>query len=219
MYRILEDFFKQWKKSVPGAPILLKGARQVGKTYLARKLGSEFQHFDEINFEKNPQFKELFQKDLDPKRILRDLALSLNQTFRPGESLLFLDEIHECPAAIKALRYFKEELPELHLIAAGSLLEFELEKIGMPVGRVDYLTVYPMNWHEFLLARGFGQLAAACQSYQLLKDNAFPTALHHQLNHLLGEYIAIGGMPEVVERWVSTQDFNQGLKNTHVRHR
>ena len=121
MKRDLMFHLKAWQTDGDRKPLLLRGARQVGKSYLARELGREFPGFVEINFELEPGLKLLFEKDLDPVRITRDLAIALGKDITPGEPLLFLDEIQECPKAITALRYFYEKMPLLHIIAAGSL--------------------------------------------------------------------------------------------------
>ena len=141
MKRLITRHLLEWSTNSRRKPLLLRGARQIGKTFEARKLGENFQNFVEVNFEKNPEVKNLFEKNLDVTRIVRDLELIMQQKIIPGETLLFFDEIQEAPQAIIALRYFFEELPELHVIAAGSLLDFALEKVGMPVGRVSFLSL------------------------------------------------------------------------------
>ena len=148
MHRDLETELIRWKNAKEHMPLLLRGARQVGKTHLATTFARE--HFETvlvINFEKEEKYKLAFES-LDPSEILNRLYLQSGQRIMPGKSLLFLDEIQECTQALKALRYFKEDMPELHVIAAGSLLEFALnnEKMRMPVGRVESLFLKPLSF-------------------------------------------------------------------------
>src|SRR5258708_4987291 len=135
MKRIIDYFLLQWKQDSLRKPLLLRGARQVGKTYSVRKLGATYPDFVEINFESRTDVHLIFEKDLQPDRILRELSLIARHSIIPGKTLLFLDEIQWVPRAITALRYFYEQIPELHIIAAGSLLDFALEQVGIPVGR------------------------------------------------------------------------------------
>jgi predicted AAA+ superfamily ATPase len=150
MYRVALEELKAWRSSPVRKPLLLRGARQVGKSWIVREFGRAFTHFVEINFEKQPEAGKLFEGDLDVKNLLEKLAIYTRHKIIPGETLLFLDEIQECPRALTALRYFKEELPELHVIAAGSLIDFVLEDIGMAVGRIQFLYLYPLSFSEFL---------------------------------------------------------------------
>ena len=140
MRRIIDYYLAAWKVAPYRKSLLLRGARQVGKTYAIRQLGKTFNHFVEVNFESQPKLAALFDQDLDPKRILRDLATAIgSKQIIPGESLLFFDEVQSAPRVIIALRYFYEIMPELHVVAAGSLLDFALLQVGMPVGRVQKL--------------------------------------------------------------------------------
>ena len=139
MKRLIDRHLQDWADDSDRKSLLLRGARQVGKTYSCRKLGKGFDEFVEINFEIEPRYIEVFERDLDPKRIVRDIGLLVGKDILPGKTLLFLDEIQEAPKAVKSLRYFYELMPELHVLAAGSLLDFVLENIGMPVGRVSSL--------------------------------------------------------------------------------
>ncbi len=200
-----------WKSSSTRKPLILRGARQVGKTYIVRELGRRFKHFVEINFEALPSAKAIFAKELEPEQLIRDLSLLVEQPIIPGETLLFLDEIQETPAAINALRYFYEKLPNLHVISAGSLLEFALEQVGIPVGRVEFLYMYPMSFIEFV---------ATCSTPSLLKQltqqpfEPFSPIIHEKMLTLLGYYIAVGGMPEAIQHWKDTQDLTI-VQNTH----
>src|SRR5216684_953125 len=139
MKRLIDYYLKEWKESEYRKPLLLRGARQVGKTYAARQLGKTYKSFVEINFEITTPAKEIFEYDLEPERIIRDLSLLMKQQIVPGKTLLFFDEIQDSPRVLTALRYFYEKMPELHVIAAGSLLDFTIQSVGIPVGRVQSL--------------------------------------------------------------------------------
>lgn len=141
MKRDIDSYLRQWKDQHRRYPLLIRGARQVGKSYTVSQFGAEdFDSFIEINFEFKPEFKGCFE-DLEPKLIVENISLLTGREIIPGHALLFLDEIQECPKAIMALRYFYEQMPELHVIGAGSLLEFALhsQNFKMPVGRIQYL--------------------------------------------------------------------------------
>jgi uncharacterized protein len=190
-----------WKDSSTRRPLILRGARQVGKTWVIRQLGADFEHFLELNFEETPQFSQFFNRDLDPNRIVRELSAYLGEKIVPGKTLLFFDEIQIQPKAITALRYFFEKLPELHVIAAGSLLEFELEKISFPVGRVEFYYLYPMSFGEFLEAGGKTILR------EMIRSKAgISLPLHEQLNDLFRDYIVLGGMPAVLDHYIKNQN-------------
>ena len=204
MKRLITSTLETWKDDPLRKPLLLRGARQVGKTWSVRELGKRFGHFIEVNFEFQPEVKKLFQHDLDPKRIVRDLALLFGQRIVPGESLIFFDEVQEAPKAIQALRYFYEHIPEQHILAAGSLLDFELEKIGMPVGRVTSIYMHPMSFVEFLAANHETLLLEMLSEHD--GREAISEPIHQKLLRRLGEYMAVGGMPEAVARWCSTND-------------
>lgn len=201
MKRLIDWHLKAWKEEKRRKPILLKGARQTGKTYSVRQLSKEFKSFVEINFELVPEARTIFERDLQPERISWELGLLTQKTIVPGETLLFLDEIQAAPQAILALRYFYELLPELHVIAAGSLIDFAIEKVGIPVGRVNMLYVYPLSFMEFLSATGNSQFIEA-----ILKKQPLSEILHNKLLEILVHYMVIGGMPEVVCAWVETKD-------------
>jgi uncharacterized protein len=141
-----------WKEKNRRKPLLLRGARQTGKTHAVRKLGKTFDTFVEINFEREPRFCSLFEQDLEPDRILRQISALRQADIPVGRSLLFFDEIQSCPKAVTALRYFYESIPGMHVIGAGSLLEFELASVSVPVGRIEYMFVRPLTFDEFLHA-------------------------------------------------------------------
>ncbi|MCB1108276.1 MAG: ATP-binding protein [Chlamydiia bacterium] len=201
MKRLIDWHLETWKSRNQRKPILLKGARQVGKTYAVRQLGKQFKNFIEINFELVPEAKTIFEKNLDPKRVIWELSLLTKTEIIPGETLLFFDEIQAAPKAITALRYFYEEMPSLHVLAAGSLIDFAVEKVGMPVGRVNMLYVYPLSFLEFLAAINKTQFIEV-----ILKEEHLSEIIHNQLLDLLGQYLAIGGMPEAVRAWIETND-------------
>jgi hypothetical protein len=201
MKRLIDWHLRIWKNEPKRKPLLLKGARQIGKTYSVRQLGKSFESFVEINFELTPEAKSIFEKDLKPDRIIWELSLLSKTPIIPGKTLLFLDEVQAAPQTITALRYFYELMPDLHVIAAGSLLDFAIEKTGIPVGRVSALYVYPLSFVEFLAATQNSQFIEA-----ILNQIPLSKVLHEILLDLLGHYLAIGGMPEVVQAWIDTKD-------------
>jgi predicted AAA+ superfamily ATPase len=187
-----------WKSMPSRLPLIVRGARQVGKSYLIEKFGKEeFEDLQVINFEKKTDFKLSFDS-LEPKKILSKLELLTDRKIVPGKTLLFLDEIQDCPEALKALRYFAEEMPELHVIAAGSLLEFILEdkEFSFPVGRVQILNLGPLTFLEYLLAMGKPALVDLIQTVE--NNNEIDLDVHNRLLKLVEEFLCIGGMPGVV---------------------
>jgi predicted AAA+ superfamily ATPase len=207
MRRFLYNSLIQWKNSNGRKPLILRGARQVGKTHVVRQLAQDFTYFIEINFEFLTAAEKIFVNDLDPKRITREIELLTGQKIIPGETLLFLDEIQVVPQAITALRYFYELMPELHVIAAGSLLDFVLQEVGMPVGRVSFLYCYPMSFLEFLWANEQNLLVDEILNHQV--DQALSTPLHNKLMDYLACYLVVGGMPEAITKWLETRDLSQ----------
>lgn len=203
MKRLVDHYLSLWMKSSRRKPLLLRGARQVGKTYAARQLGKQFSSFVEINLEFQQKAHAIFAPDLDPHRIVLELSSLVNQPIVPGETLLFLDEIQAYPRALTALRYMYEMMPELHVIAAGSLLDFAIEQVGIPVGRVESLYVFPVSFLEFLAIKPHSVLLD-----QVLKMQDAPLSeiAHIKLLEELRYYLAIGGMPEAVRVWVETED-------------
>jgi len=169
MYRFAIRDLKDWVSRPDHKPLVLRGARQVGKSYIAHMLADEaFETLAEINFEQTPEMAELFSSR-QPERIVPLLELRLNLSIIPGKTLLFLDEIQAAPEVFATLRYFYEQMPQLHIIAAGSLLEFVLEdhQLSMPVGRIEYMHLGPMTFEEFLLAMTKQKLLDFLQSYSL----------------------------------------------------
>lgn len=190
-----------WKASKDRKSLIFRGARQVGKTFAIRQLRKNYTDFYEINFEKRVNLHSVFDKNLDPVRILRDLSIDRGVPIRPEETLLFFDEVQACPQALLSLRYFYEEMHGLHIIGAGSLLEFGMEQIGVPVGRVQTLTVFPMSFAEFLVARGQTLLLEA-----IFEQGGLSEVIQDKAIRFLSEYFAIGGLPEVVASWVSSEE-------------
>ncbi|MEI7947980.1 MAG: AAA family ATPase [bacterium] len=200
MKRLVEQELLQWKKSSRRKPLVLRGARQVGKTWLVEQvLAKDFEGFVKIDLEKRRDLHSVFGDNLDPKRILNLLELATGKII-PGKTLLFLDEIQACPRAIMALRYFYEEIPDLHVVVAGSLLEFAFAEISIPVGRLHYLRVHPMTFYEYLMALGKEPMAEQIRK----APSATSQAAHEQILEELKNYFFTGGMPECVQTWRDT---------------
>lgn len=209
MKRIIADKLVNWKTNSIRKPLLIRGARQVGKTYSVMEFAKS--HFNGnvhcINFEKNPELHSIFDRNFDSRRILAELELVLNKRILPGNDLLFFDEIQECPKAIMALRYFYEENPELHLIAAGSLLEFAMKDISFPIGRLQMLFMHPMTFEEFLIANGKELLAEKIRQ----PENQLSDTIITMVNDEMYKYFVVGGMPECVEAFVNTGSFVEAI--------
>ena len=206
--RIIDQYLSEWAARPNHKPLLLRGARQVGKSTAIRHLGEQFKYYLEINLEKQPDYKALFQPNLDVKRIVPQIAAIYGTPIVPGQTLLFIDEIQECQEAIMALRFFKEDMPGLHVVAAGSLLEFVLDDIPtFGVGRIHSMYMYPMTFDEFLKANGEKLLIEARN--QASPASPLPTPLHDKLTTLLRTFMLVGGMPESVAKWVETRDYLQ----------
>ena len=202
----------EWKNSARRKPLLIRGARQVGKTAAVRELGKTFKYFVEINLEKQPDLIQLFPANIDVKRTCEKLSGTLAVPIVPGETLLFIDEIQASKEAIMTLRYFKEDYPELHVIAAGSLLEFTLEELpSFGVGRIRSLYMYPFSFDEFLMAQGLDLLVdykKKATSKEPLTEKA-----HKDLVDQLRSFYLVGGMPAAVTEWVETRSY---LEVAHV---
>ena len=206
--RIIDQHLSEWAARPVHKPVLLRGARQVGKSTAVRHLGESFKYFVEINLEKQPDYIELFKKDLDVKRIVPQMAAMCGTPIIANETLLFIDEIQESQEAIMALRYFKEDMPDLHVVAAGSLLEFVLDDIPtFGVGRIHSMYMFPMTFDEFLQANGEQLLLDARR--QANADSPLPTPLHDKLVGLVRTFMLVGGMPESVAKWAETHDYLQ----------
>ncbi len=198
MRRIAFDYIREWKDRTTRKPLVIRGARQVGKSFLVRLAAQDlFENLVEINFERMPDLASYFASK-SPLKILSLLEARLNVSIEPGKTLLFLDEIQAAPEVFATLRYFHEELPGLHIIAAGSLLEFVLQEhsFSMPVGRIEYMHLGPMTFEEFLLACGREKLQQWLKGYTL--EENVPEGLHQELMGLVRQYCVVGGMPEAV---------------------
>ena len=195
----------KWKSSAKRKPLVLKGVRQCGKTYILRKFGSEnYPNTAYFNFEGNPDLISIFEKDMDPYRILDDLRLRYHVNITE-DTLIIFDEIQFCNAALTSMKYFYENAPEYQIVCAGSLLGIMLSKpLSFPVGKVTFLTMYPMSFPEFLTAMNESQL---CERLKTMpKDEPVAEAFMTVLMRLYREYCFVGGMPEAVAAWVSTRD-------------
>lgn len=207
MKRDLYKKLLQWKAGSDRLPLLIQGARQVGKTYLLKAFGSqEFKKLCYINFEEMPECKVFFEQDLKPVRILRDLGIHLEMKI-DTETLIVFDEIQECPNALTSLKYFCEHAPEYFVAAAGSLLGVKLVGArGFPVGKVHFCNLYPLNFFEFLDAVNRSMLREMLEDISAYHPIATPH--HEQLIQLLKIYFIVGGMPKPVLRYTQTEDFN-----------
>lgn len=206
MYRDITSVLVQWRNAAEHLPILLRGARQIGKTTVVEQFAKDcFAHFVNINFELEPDFAICFQT-LKPAEIIKQILLKVEIPIIPGKTLLFLDEIQACPNAIMALRYFKEQMPDLHVIGAGSLLEFALNEaeFSMPVGRVQFLYMQPLSFYEYLKAKGRLNLLDHLEKATLSQPPSL--VAHNELLKLVKEYLALGGMPAVLHHFLQYQD-------------
>lgn len=196
-----------WKNNPRRKPLILSGARQVGKTYILKQFGS--QHYENvayINCDNNPQVADLFAEDYDMQRILLVIGAVTGQTIKPGKTLIILDEIQELPKGLSALKYFCENAPQYHVAVAGSQLGLALHRQeSAPVGKVDILKLYPMSFAEYLRAKGEHKTLSILLSH----DWATVQLLHSKLVKLLREYYFVGGMPEAVSTFLATNDANQ----------
>lgn len=205
-YRTIENDLQSWKHSDIRKPLILRGARQVGKTSIVRKFGLEnFDQVIEINLEKKDQLS-IFDQATSVEDFLKRLSLFFDKKITPGTSLLFIDEIQESRNIMELLRFFSEEKPELHIITAGSLLEAKIDKDwSVPVGRVDYKYLYPMTFFEYLQAKNKTTLLENLKSIKL--GNSFEFG--DMASELFKEYVVVGGMPEVVNSFISNGDYDE----------
>jgi len=203
--RNIDTALAVWAQDKGRKPLLLRGARQVGKTSAVRALGNQFKYYVEINFDEKPDAGEFFAMNLDPAELCSRLSVYMQTPIIPGETLVFFDEIQSCVNAIKSLRYFYEKYPQQHVIAAGSLLEFALDEIpSFGVGRLHSEFMYPFSFYEFLGASGEEILAEACKNAR--PDKSLPDPIHAQLVDRLKIFMLAGGMPEAVSCYVQTRD-------------
>ena len=197
MKRNFEKILTQWHEKKVRKPLIVRGMRQTGKTWCVRAFAETYykNQFLEINFEYSTEWNSIFERDLDPVRICEELELITGVRVRGGETLLFFDEIQLCPRALASLRFFYEKMPELPIIAAGSLLDFALDDIQFPVGRVQFAELHPMTFAEYLEAIGKVQLAQLLQG----SPRALPEPIHKKLLDELRTYAIVGGLPECVK--------------------
>lgn len=208
MKRLIEQELKKWQNNKRRKPLIIRGARQVGKTWLIKHFGeNNFAKVAFVDLERNPDWHRIFLSNLQSKRICADLEILLQQKIQAGKTLLFIDEIQACPRAIMALRYFYEEMPELHVIAAGSLLEFAMQDISFPVGRVQFLHLYPFSFAEYLLAIGNDVAATTI----LAPPKPLSNTIHEFLCAELRRYFFIGGMPESIAAFVETESMQESF--------
>src|SRR5258708_566884 len=203
----------EWSARTERKPLVIRGARQVGKSTLVRQWAADTRlSLLEINFERNPEFREAFATK-NPAQILTTLQLLTAQDIRAGEALLFLDEIQSAPEALAALRYFYEEMQQLHVVAAGSLLEFALAdaQFSMPVGRVEYMYLGPVQFEDYLAAMEQSALATWLQNVSLeeLGAGAMVRAVHEKYMAVLRQYSVVGGLPEAIASFVQHRDFKE----------
>lgn len=213
MFRNALNKLVEWKNRSNHKPLIIRGARQTGKTWLMKEFGQlHFQKTLYINFENSPVLKKIFVKDLSIPRIITALEIFSGVKITDNTLIIF-DEVQEVPQALTALKYFNEEVPQYHIVCAGSLLGVAIHQgISFPVGKVEFLDLYPMSFYEFLHALGDSRAVSMLQN----SDFEMAEIFHDNLTEKLKMYYFIGGMPEVVDTWVKTQDFNL-VKNVQQR--
>ena len=198
----------EWKNDKNRKPLILKGARQVGKTYILQEFGANYyENTAYFNFDHDEGLAELFLNTKDPKRIVEQLSLAAGKKINPHTTLIIFDEIQECPNALNSLKYFCEEASEYHVACAGSLLGIRLSKTSFPVGKVDFLNLYPMTFSEFLIADGSENLVVVMK--QMKEIRKIPKLFEEQLIEKLKVYYIVGGMPEAVFSWVNDKDIEK----------
>ncbi len=205
MKRFFSEYLMDWKNRSHRKPLIVRGARQVGKTFTVEEFGNEnFSEVIKVNFEEAPELKQFFITN-NVRQIVQNLEIYFGKKILLSGTLLFLDEIQTCPEAIVALRYFFEKIPDLHVIAAGSLLDHALNELqySMPVGRVEFAYMYPLCFYEFLDAVGETPLVEFLKNYNITKK--IPQPIHGKLIELVRIYFFIGGMPEAVNVYAETK--------------
>ena len=213
MKRFILDNLVQWKKSKYRKPLILKGVRQVGKTWILKEFGKlYYENIAYFNFDENIEYREFFEKTKDVKRILQNLMLISGEKIEPEKTLIIFDEIQDCPNVINSLKYFYENTPEYHIVCAGSLLGITLAKpSSFPVGKVDFLNIYPMTFSEFLIANGDENLKNYLDSIEDIEK--IPEAFYNPLYEKLKMYYITGGMPEAVYMWTQERDIELTRKS------
>lgn len=207
MYRMAMENLLAWKQSRRRKPLIIEGARQVGKTWLMKEFGRQaYGDTVYINFDSNARMAELFASDLDTKRLVLGLELYAGRKIDPENALLIFDEVQEVPRALAALKYFCEDAPQYHIVCAGSLLGIALHRgTSFPVGKVDFLKLYPLTFQEFLMAIGKKQFSELLDQ----QDFSMITSFRETYADALKQYYFVGGMPEAVESFAENQDFNE----------
>lgn len=210
MYRVAIEELYKWKENKRRKPLIIKGARQVGKTWLMKEFGNRaYENTVYINFDSNSRMAELFASDLNTDRLIMGLELYAGRKIDPTNTLLIFDEVQEVPRALSSLKYFYEDAPQYHIICAGSLLGIALHGgTSFPVGKVDFLTLYPLSFKEFLMATAGERFAKLLdvQDYQMI------TSFKQTYIDILKQYYFVGGMPEAVESFIEEKDFNEVRK-------
>ena len=208
MERKIVDSLISWKNNPEKQPLLLQGARQVGKTYTLLSFGKEhYKNVAYFSFEESKEIPAIFERDLNPERIVRELAANCGQTIMPGDTLVIFDEIQACEQALTSLKYFAERAPQYHIIAAGSLLGVAMkrEKFSFPVGKVDMLHLLPMDFEEFLWAVSQDRI---CGLIREAYEGFTPLSLHDTAMDLYKTYLVVGGMPRAVQEYADKRDFD-----------
>lgn len=206
MERFILNDLMRWKESKYRKPLIMKGVRQVGKTWILKEFGRRYYESTAyFNFEENPEYRQFFELTKDVSRILQNLIFASGQKIVPEKTLIIFDEVQDCPAAINALKYFCENAPEYHIACAGSLPGIALAKpLSFPVGKVDFMQIRPMTFSEFLLANGDDNLVDYLNNVEVLAP--IPDAFFNQLYEKLKMYFVTGGMPEAVKMWTQERD-------------
>ena len=208
MKRFITEKLVKWKNSKDRKPLILNGARQVGKTYILKEFGeNNYESVAYFNFDYNQGLAQLFLNSKDPKRIVEQLSLVCGQKIKPDTTLIIFDEVQECPNALNSLKYFCEEASDYHIVATGSLLGIRLSKTSFPVGKVTFLNLYPMTFSEFLIADDSENLVNVMKQTKEIKE--IPKIFESQLIEKLKVYYIVGGMPEVVNSWVNDKDIEK----------
>ena len=209
MYRKIMAFLEEWQKSEYRKPLILQGARQVGKTYSVLEFGrTRYENVAYFNFETNPKLADTFAENISPEYLIPILSHIAGQTIVREKTLIIFDEVQLCERALTSLKYFCEDAPEYHIIVAGSLLGVAVNrsKFSFPVGKVDMKTLYPMDMEEFMLALGETALVEQIKTC-FQTDTPLPSALHDAALQLYRQYLIVGGMPECVMQYANTKDF------------
>ena len=209
MYRKIMSFLEEWKESKYRKPLILQGARQVGKTYSVLEFGRKaYENVAYFNFETNPKLNETFEENISPDYLIPILSHIAGQTIVREKTLIVFDEIQLCERALTSLKYFCEDAPDYHIIVAGSLLGVAVnrKKFSFPVGKVDMKTLYPMDMEEFMIAQGEEALVEQIKKC-FETDSPMPSALHDAAMQLYRQYLVVGGMPECVMQFAETKDY------------